>query len=282
MRRAILVFILVAVASLSACDRAPRGPMTDAEMGLEFPFQGVWEFPPIFEESVFLLVSYEDGTGVLRIEKGGRIAHTYFFDVTAPRAIRLRDAHGQPVTAEKFSLAKIQAIVALDNPPPEIRLEVAEPDPEDPEQTRRKLTLYGLLSEDSEVCSYLGVASDQLVNLPFASIEADLDLTIPDGTEARFAENSGVWGMIEMRFPEPVHPGGEVRSLAIDELDVALVETTLVEGMLKTRDFGELEVLMLGPSNIAMRATRSQIEAIRAELERRDVSRAGDEPTGEG
>jgi len=59
-----------------------------------------------------------------------------------------------------------------------------------------------------------------------------------------------------------VHPLGSVRSLAIEGNNVVLTDTLLVEGMLATRDFGPLEFIMLGPSDVEVHATAAQIDQI--------------------
>lgn len=109
-------------------------------------------------------------------------------------------------------------------------------------------------------CSNEWGSSSERIKLPFEVLRADFDIEIPSGTEGRFA-GEGEWPP-RMIFDPPVHPLGHVRSLQIEERDVALRSTELTNGMLATRDFGEIEFILLGPGQIEARATRKQIVKI--------------------
>jgi hypothetical protein len=109
-------------------------------------------------------------------------------------------------------------------------------------------------------CSRESGSSTERIKLPFEVIRADLDIEIPSGTEGRFT-GDGEWPP-RMIFDPPVHPLGHVRSLQIENRDVALRSTELTDGMLATRDFGEIEFILLGPGQIEARATRKQIGKI--------------------
>ncbi len=109
-------------------------------------------------------------------------------------------------------------------------------------------------------CSRESGSSTERIQLPFEVIRADLDIEIPSGTEGRFA-GDGEWPP-RMIFDPPVHPLGHVRSLQIDDMDVELRSSELTDGMLATRDFGEIEFILLGPGQIEARATRKQIVKI--------------------
>ncbi len=103
-------------------------------------------------------------------------------------------------------------------------------------------------------------ADTERVSLPFDSIEADVDLHIPPGTEGK-PSGDGAWPP-SIVFDPPVHPLGEVRWLRIEKKDVPLESTELKDGMLKTKEFGDLELVMLGPSRLELHATRAQISKI--------------------
>ena len=278
MRRPTLVLVLVAMLGVVACTRRQATPLTDEDMGLEVPLQGVWQFPPLLDESIYLLVSYEDGAGLLRVEKAGLIAHRYVFDVTGPRSIRIRGAKGAPSSITEFSLADIKAIAGLQDPPPDIRLEIRDTEPRGEARGQTRLTLHGLLDTQTEVFSYYRVEEDRRVNLPFAEIKADVRLEVPEGAEGVFAQD-GAWGVRNIRFKEPIHPIGEVRSLSINGSPIVLERTQLVGGMLRTRDFGEMEVLLTSPFEFSILVTRPQVDAIRAHLERSSSEAGGPGPS---
>lgn len=105
------------------------------------------------------------------------------------------------------------------------------------------------------------------VHLPFSSIEGDFDITLPPGTVGRGNQDGAVVGNpLAVTFEPPVHPIGHIKSLRIDGHEVALEATELNDGMLRTRRFGDLEFLLLGPAVFEIRATKGQVSQIQSWL----------------
>ncbi|MEZ5920708.1 MAG: hypothetical protein R3C60_05090 [Parvularculaceae bacterium] len=75
-------------------------------------------------------------------------------------------------------------------------------------------------------------------------------------------------------FDPPIHPAGRITWLKIGGHDVPLADTELKDGMLETRDFGAVEIIMPRTTRTEMLATRAQIKAIEAWLKEQD-KRAG-------
>lgn len=82
-------------------------------------------------------------------------------------------------------------------------------------------------------------AGGERVMLPFRNVVADVDLTLPAGVMAVGCGDGSFVG--ESCFDPPVHPIGEVRTLSIEGHDIAVADTKLVDGMLRTKEFGQFE-----------------------------------------
>ena len=104
------------------------------------------------------------------------------------------------------------------------------------------------------------VPDSKRMPLPFKSVSLDGSI---DLRGAKVTMKDGLWGVQAMRFREPVHPDGSIRSLTIDGHKVPLVSKDLRKGILSTRFFGDLEVIMHGPTESKCLATRAQIRNIR-------------------
>lgn len=124
---------------------------------------------------------------------------------------------------------------------------------------------YGLCAILLLAGQIIGVANaSERVRLPFKEVNADVNIKFPEGTIGKFKEEDALVDSAEIIFVSPVHPTGHVNSLAIWDLDVNLIDTKIVDGMIETVNFGAIEVLSTGPSvnGIEFHATRQQIEAI--------------------
>jgi hypothetical protein len=71
-------------------------------------------------------------------------------------------------------------------------------------------------------------------------------------------------------FDPPIHPEGRITWLTIGGHDVPLADTQLKNGMLETRDFGAVEIIMPRTDRTEMLATKRQIKAIEAWLREQD------------
>lgn len=81
--------------------------------------------------------------------------------------------------------------------------------------------------------------SGERVPLPFANVVTDTNLMLPPGTMGRGCEDGAVIGSV--CFDPPVHPIGEIHTLSINGYSIALEDSMLENGMLRTEQFGELE-----------------------------------------
>jgi len=115
----------------------------------------------------------------------------------------------------------------------------------------------------SALLSGCGPDSDEKVLLSFGGTGtyADLDIHLPPGTVGRLAREGALLSEGAV-FDPPVHPIGEVRSLSIRGHDIELESTTLVDGMLMTKDFGAIEFLIPQERSIEMWGTQSQKDEI--------------------
>jgi TRAP-type C4-dicarboxylate transport system substrate-binding protein len=101
------------------------------------------------------------------------------------------------------------------------------------------------------------------IRIPF-ELKVDWHVTVPEGVEMSIS-GDGVWGaaaFTNAKFKQPVHPIGYVASLEIEGHYVSLKDTKLNEGMLSTKDFGDIEFFLIGPQQSEAWATRRQIEDI--------------------
>lgn len=122
-----------------------------------------------------------------------------------------------------------------------------------------------------------GESGGERVLLPFDNVVADVDLTLPAGTMAVGCRDGAVVGT--SCFDPPVHPLGEVRSLIIEGHGIALAATTLENGLLRTRDFGEFELQIstfdpMSSQTFDILVTERQIQQLESLVGRR-AARAG-------
>jgi hypothetical protein len=104
------------------------------------------------------------------------------------------------------------------------------------------------------------------IRIPF-ELMTDVKITIPEGTHASLID--GVWDG-SMRFDPPVHPIGHVSLLQSNGKAIVLVNTEITNGVVTTRDFGDIEVWLLGAGprggGLEFRASPRQIKAMKQYL----------------
>lgn len=81
-------------------------------------------------------------------------------------------------------------------------------------------------------------------------LEADPRLTVPDGVFAKVAH--GAWDPMVSIYDPPVHPLGTIEHLTLYGSDVPLASREIKNGMLATRDFGEVEVFLAGTGHYGL------------------------------
>lgn len=103
------------------------------------------------------------------------------------------------------------------------------------------------------------------IAIPFEAIEGDIDLQTPPNAEKMAL---GVEGAA--MFHPPVHPTGQVRTLKIEGLPIALKNTNLIDGLLETQDFGKIEFKLVsvtnGQTQVQLLATQEQIDQLKAAM----------------
>ncbi len=88
-----------------------------------------------------------------------------------------------------------------------------------------------------------GVNRTDRYRLPFTGITLNVSMEVPSGILGHYV--SGKSPEV-IAFDTPVKPTGNVRSLLIDDISVPLASHDLVAGMIETREFGQIELLLMG------------------------------------
>ena len=102
--------------------------------------------------------------------------------------------------------------------------------------------------------------------VPFDDWRGGHDIQVPGGVWGKGCPDGDGQPIGIACFDPPIHPEGHIRWLKIGGHDVALADTRLREGMLQTRDFGAVEIIMPRTNRTEMLATPSQIKSIESWL----------------
>ncbi len=106
--------------------------------------------------------------------------------------------------------------------------------------------------------------------VPFDDWRGGHDIQVPGGVMARGCPDGDGQIVGIACFDPPVHPEGHIRWLKIGGYDVPLADTRLEAGMLQTRDFGAVEIILPRTNRTEMLATPDQIKAIQEWLHDQD------------
>lgn len=93
------------------------------------------------------------------------------------------------------------------------------------------------------------------------------DIEIPE--EITGSENTDI-SPSNILFETPLHPEGKIASLEISELPIEIIDTELKNGILVTRQYGDIEVFVVGLKNgkaiFELRATQNQIASLEKQI----------------
>jgi hypothetical protein len=93
------------------------------------------------------------------------------------------------------------------------------------------------------------------------------EIEIPD--EIKYSENAD-GSPVTILFKTPLHPEGKVISLVLSELPIEIVNAELKNGILVTRQYGDIEVFVVGLKNgkaiFELRATQDQITSMQKQI----------------
>lgn len=106
--------------------------------------------------------------------------------------------------------------------------------------------------------------------VPFDDWKGGHRISVPAGAWGKGCGGDGQIIGAAVCFDPPVHPTGEITWLSIGGHDVPLTDTRLKDGMLETRDFGAVEIILPRIDRTEMLATPSQIKAITAWIKEQD------------
>lgn len=106
--------------------------------------------------------------------------------------------------------------------------------------------------------------------VPFDDWRGGHEIRVPGGVMARGCPDGDGQIVGIACFDPPIHPEGRITWLKIGGHDVPLADTRLNAGMLQTRDFGAVEIILPRTNRTEMLATPDQIEAIQEWLERKN------------
>lgn len=102
--------------------------------------------------------------------------------------------------------------------------------------------------------------------VPFDDWRGGHEIQIPGGVWAKGCPDGDGQPIGIACFDPPIHPEGHIRWLTIGGHDVPLADTRLKDGMLQTRDFGAVEIIMPRTNRTEMLATPTQIRSIESWL----------------
>jgi len=266
--------VVVAMA-VTACN--PQNSASTPKPGkkLDFPIAGVWT-APFAQSGVLWDISCDTnkGTGTLIVEVKGKKVAELPFDVSATNRIEIRGGTiplPHLITGETVDYEALGKKVHLTPPPQGIIFKPYA------RETTNGTAVGGLY-----VCDFLKFESErEATPILFTALEAGERMLLPFGDivatqELKFGGVIGTVGAdmnpASGSFTEFVHPEGRVTALSIQGRKVEIADPNLKNGILTTKEFGGVELVMAGLSEHqrAFLATREQIQAIAKWLEAPD------------
>jgi hypothetical protein len=260
-----LVALLALVLS-TACgpkEATNRGPK------LAVPIAGVWATPLVMENIYYVITHDPDASeGKLVVEAKGKTLHEYKFTVSAPNEIQIAGATEGPhvFTGAYVDMKVFAGVFQLNKPPKTLRMEPDNTVKAPGAEGGRNLRVTGLFRHENDkdlkdryaLLERMSETSRTL--LPFEDVKAGLRLRFDNvlGSVSPDMDPS------KTTFKTLVHPSGQVNHLKINGRVVELIDPHLKDGMLRTRDFGDFELLSAGtrPGQTVFFVTRSQIHRI--------------------
>ena len=276
MRNAIklISLFLIGIVIAACSDRSPDTKSqekdqstNEKQISLDCPVEGVWTLKENLGFDLYYVISLSSNKngGVISVESKGLEVASHKFNIVDSKTIHIHDATGECYNGDIMSGEEWQALFQLKAPPENLIFTNVPLGGEQTAISTDAIFMAGLFSiKDAPFSIPLRRIKPQTrIPLPF-EITVDWRVEVPKGVELSLG-GDGLWGaaMLNAKFKEPVHPIGYVKSLQIEGHQVALENTQLDEGLLSTKEFGDIEFFLLGPGGDSeVWATREQIKAI--------------------
>lgn len=124
----------------------------------------------------------------------------------------------------------------------------------------------GCDDKEAAISSPFGPKKIEKVKISFDQ-KINAEIKIPEGAKDSVSADTGP---VAAGFEIPVSAEGKVISLALGEMPVELKETALINGTLHTRDYGYIDVLLVGLREnkpiLELRATPEQILSLKRQI----------------
>lgn len=229
---------------------------------------GIWAFATATDIPVDILyiisLNSNGASGVIEVEASGKTLRKLQFVAADNMTITILEAKRGPHDGNvRRPMEEIREIFRLRDPPNRLYFSHSAPGTS---VANFKCDLFvGGFSEPDSPYPLKKIPENGRIQLPFDEVTLDVDLQIPSGTTMKFDYSGGAWGATPTTFTKPVHPTGHVKSISIGGHSLLLASSEIVEGMVATKDFGPLEIMMrgTGKGKVHVLATRNQIKAIR-------------------
>ena len=259
----LLYVLLMFVMSSCSSSESPPAEKPAAEVPsiqMTVPIAGVW-LAPFIDQGIFYVISLDPktSTGNLAAEYLGKTIREYKFTVTGPNEIQLNGAKREKahlVEGEYIDMTKVYDALRLSDAPSKLRFEVNSES-----QKEKSLKVYGLIqfgngAEETPIAITWITEEDRTI-IPFKDVVADLKLSYGPVTGSVSPDMDPSKGT----FDSLIHPSGQVNNLKIGGKSVPLIDSNFKDGLLRTKDFGDFELVMAGSSEgqRTFLVTRSQI-----------------------
>lgn len=259
-----IVFLTFLSVAISGCDQDIENNRMDAH------FEGTWQVGYPLDRGTYWRIRLNGDRGDLTVISDGKPAPALAFNRSSEEEIEFSGvSRGIHVLGNGALNPRVFVdILRLVDPPKTLQLLEKGDLPTPPFATEGQSVVFlGGLIEGFPTVPMLGIEDGQRIELSFQPVDGDVDLEMGDFL-ARGAQDGATIGNFTALKPQ--RPQGSINSLSIAGHDIALESPTLRDGMLTTRDFGDLEVLVTGAGSgggIRLQATLDQVMAIRAFLD---------------
>lgn len=130
----------------------------------------------------------------------------------------------------------------------------------------RTIMAYRKLIEKHPKSRWTKAAKDSISFLEITVVEIPFGFELTgfhyNMTDVNFtyAEDGGLVGRGDIIFQEPVYPDGSIQGMQAFDKTINLKTTTLKKGIIQTRDFGDITLMLRGSNDASFYATGKQID----------------------
>jgi hypothetical protein len=208
--------------------------------------------------SVVYVVTGDAKKGSIAVE--GKALRSWECTFVSTNTLRLNKGTGKGYVLGDGAVdpKQMQDAMELKNPPEFLRFSESFPEKLAALKGKNYLALEGVFADSDFALPVKRIGLDTKVNLPFeVKVDGKLEIKGTSGVA------EGAWDPMAINLTSKSRPQGTLKTCTIENTQLELVDLNMRDGVLKTKQFGDIEVVVEGQLQFSMIGTVKQMRDIR-------------------